>query len=119
MADAVGTMLSVAIVGSGRRGAAVVRKDRPCEQVALAEEDVAFLEKVSKSATKNPAGAVTLPLFAYSAKQWGKDLNLLDAQRHAHPRARAWVAKRPQRVTDACVDWLSQLFVTTKSASGV
>ena len=96
MADAVGAMSTVAVVGTGRHGAAAVRNDRPCEQVPLAKEDVAFLEKVAKSAEKNFANAVTLPLFAYNKKQWGKDLDMLDKQRHAQERARAWIAKRPQ-----------------------
>ena len=66
MADALGALSSVAVVGTGRRGHAVVKEDRPCERVALETEDVAFLKKVSEAAKKNPSGT-TLPLFEYNS----------------------------------------------------
>ncbi len=62
----------------------------------LEEEDVALLAKVAKSAESNDNGAVTLPLFAYTQKQWNKDLGVRDKQRHGQERARNWVAQRPQ-----------------------
>ena len=96
MADAVEAMTSAHVVGSGRRGAAHVRQDRPCETLGLEPADTALLSKVAKCAERDASGAVALPLFAYNKKQWEKDLCMLAKHRHAQERARDWVAKRPK-----------------------